>query len=341
MAKGVFYITTEFPNFAFEKGLIAFADNIQTQYNLEGVTYAYQDEIYFSYDASSEYQKFLQGSGIVQSGDKFTAGTITGYQDRGPESALRGYLTDFSVKASALGYLAGGSTPADDRNFLRKMLAGDDYIRFFGTNGDNVDSNVAFFGAGNDTAIGYDGNDTLLGENGNDRLLGGGSNDYLRGGKGRDILLGQQGNDKLKGDAGDDRLRGGGGSDTLKGSGGDDNAKGGSGADRLNGNSGDDYLLGGSGNDTIKGGSGNDRLKGNGGVDFFDFKHGDGSDKILDFQDGFDTIRIREDASTVGVSVDYSGPNAVVSFLDVEITVRHVDNNSLTVTTGGGWIFLS
>ena len=58
----------------------------------------------------------------------------------------------------------------------------------------------------------------------------------------------------------------------------------------MNAAGGDDTLSGGGGNDTLDGGTGNDTLGGGAGADTFEFTASQGSDRILDFEDGLDLI---------------------------------------------------
>ena len=82
---------------------------------------------------------------------------------------------------------------------------------------------------------------------------------------------------------GDDVLIAGRGADALEGGAGGDTLKGQGGADRLSGQDGDDRLDGGSGRDVLVG----DR-----GSDTFVFGKGSGKDRILDFEDDVDVIRL-------------------------------------------------
>ena len=64
------------------------------------------------------------------------------------------------------------------------------------------------------------------------------------------------------------------------------------GNDTLLGEGGDDGLIGSRGNDILDGGAGNDSLTGFAGSDIFVLAGGSGSDLILDFEDGVDSIRL-------------------------------------------------
>ena len=105
-------------------------------------------------------------------------------------------------------------------------------------------------------------------------MLGEAGNDNLRGGGGNDVLLGGEGNDKLKGNNGNDFLNGGLGNDTLKGGRGDDLLFGGEGIDQLRGNAGADIFV--LARDNAAQGS--------------SLVSDSGGDRILDFQEGTDTI---------------------------------------------------
>ncbi len=139
-----------------------------------------------------------------------------------------------------------------------------------------LDDDMLFGGAGKDELLGGSSADRLFGGVGMDRLRGGGGADHLSGGNGRDVMLGDSGEDYLAGNVGRDVLRGG-----------RDN-------DRLEGGKGYDDLFGGLGNDTLNGNLGNDTLHGGGGRDVFVFKAGPGfgTDRVLDFKDGIDEIKI-------------------------------------------------
>jgi Ca2+-binding RTX toxin-like protein len=113
-------------------------------------------------------------------------------------------------------------------------------------------------------------------------------------------------------------LSGTSGADFLTGGSGDDALWGNAGADTLSGMGGKDFLDGGNGADTLIGGTGNDTLRGGAGLDTFVFNAGDGSDKILDFQDG-DKIDLRSMANIDDLS---------------DITLTNNTNTSCTITAG-------
>lgn len=160
--------------------------------------------------------------------------------------------------------------------------------RLIGNNAINVLQGLA----GNDTLEGLGGNDTIYGGNGNDRIVGGAGRDLLSGGAGNDTYV-TDGRDVIsEGTAG-----AAGGIDTVRAavtvslatnvenlvmvSGG---VQHGFGNDLSN------VLTGGSGANFLSGNGGNDTLIGGGGADNFVFRSG--HDRIADFTDNVDTIRI-------------------------------------------------
>lgn len=148
-----------------------------------------------------------------------------------------------------------------------------------GTNADYIDA-----GDGNDIVVGGTGVDTLYGGNGNDTIDGGTDNDYIEAGDGDDEVDGGTNADTIEGNAGNDVLDGNAGNDLLYGNDGNDAIHGGNGADTI---------VAGTGNDTIHGGAGNDRLTGDSGSDRFVYlNETNGTDTLLDFEDGIDIIDI-------------------------------------------------
>ncbi|WP_430465378.1 S8 family serine peptidase [Tabrizicola sp.] len=95
-----------------------------------------------------------------------------------------------------------------------------------------------------------------------------------------------------RGQADFERLQAGDGADKIVG-----NAKanviyGGRGNDRISGGSGADRLFGEAGNDTLTGGAANDSLSGGRGSDVFVFGRNFGRDRITDWTDNADTLRL-------------------------------------------------
>jgi glucose/arabinose dehydrogenase len=127
------------------------------------------------------------------------------------------------------------------------------------------------------------------------------------------------GADLIDGGAGSDRLFGGAGRDTVYGGTENDTVHGGSQADILRGNEGNDQVFGSAGNDQITGGEGADTVTGGGGRDTFYFGLTSASDRIADFQNDIDTIRIGDGYGFATASqalgfADQVGGNVVFTF---------------------------
>jgi len=137
------------------------------------------------------------------------------------------------------------------------------------------------------------------------------------------FVLGGDGADKLTGGSRQDDLRGGHDDDILRGKGGADVLQGGQGDDVLKGGNKDDNLSGGSGRDLLHGGNGNDTLTGGAGADVFVFGSNSGTDRVMDFADGLDLLRIE----------DHAGGFASLSIAD--------QGADLMITHDGGVILLT
>jgi Ca2+-binding RTX toxin-like protein len=150
--------------------------------------------------------------------------------------------------------------------------------------------------------------------------------DRFDAGAGDDLIFGNSGDDALTLGVGTDIGIGGFGTDTIRGQGG---------ADLLTGNQQNDTLIGGAGNDTLSGGENDDSLTGGGGRDVFDFRNGDGTDTIADFEIGRDLINISQgpsDTSTLVITDTAAG--ALLSFNQFQIVLEGISGASLG--TGAG-----
>jgi hypothetical protein len=232
-------------------------------------------------------------------------------------------------------------------------LAGDDGgDALFGNQGnDTLDGgrgkDFMFAGNGDDFARGGLDDDLLKGENGADRLDGDTGNDFLFGNTGNDSLSGGEGNDSIfagnendvvKGDADDDYLVGENGNDILGGDDGNDAMFGNSGSDVLDGDSGNDTLLGGRDSDTLFGGMGEDILRGElgedeliggSGGDQFEFRRGDGNDRIADFQDGVDTIGLIGGLTFAQLQIIGVGSDTQIKATGLTITLQGVNVSAI------------
>lgn len=203
-------------------------------------------------------------------------------------------------------------------------------------------------GSGKDRLTGNTAANELAGNAGNDVLNGGGGNDRLSGGKGDDVLDGGKGSDwaifdtraKIVVDLsktaaqntgeGRDRLisienvESGSGKDKLTGNKAANQLIGNDGDDLLNGASGNDRLYGGDGNDRLIGGKGNDILSGGEGTDIFIFGGGEGRDRILDYQDNVDQIKITGHYDFDDVTIGASGSDTVIRVGGTTIIVEDV-----------------
>ena len=208
------------------------------------------------------------------------------------------------------------------------VRAGKDNDGVLGGDGNDVISG----GLGNDRILSGDGNDVVFGNTGieyidaglgNDLVFGGQDNDGIDGGDGDDVLLGELGNDCLHGFSGNDLLFGNAGEDVLLGSLGSDLLHGGRGNDSLDGGFQSDVLRGDLGDDTLSGGEGGDR---------FDFRLGDGSDIITDFEDGVDIIGLRGGLTFAQLTISQVGSNTQISVGD-EVLVSLSNVNVGTIDT--------
>jgi hypothetical protein len=180
-------------------------------------------------------------------------------------------------------------------------------------------------------------NDTLVGTPESDRINGFGGNDTIAGNLGNDTIFGGDGDDVLRGDlnqrspqvdiGGDDIIFGGAGNDRIGGKGGNDQLFGEAGDDQIWGDDGDDILRGGLGNDTLTG----DDFSGGSGSDTFVLAMNEGTDTIVDFQDGADLIGLANGLTFGQLSITQDGKNTLISVEDETLAiVKGVNANLLT-----------
>lgn len=230
------------------------------------------------------------------------------------------------------------------------LTAGDDVVTAAGSTED-----LGLNGQdGADTLTGGSGSDLIFGGADNDTLSGGGGQDFLFGGTGADLFDGGSGDDFFYlDDSGDRVVDGGAGNDRAvlvkaglsisvdgswagleridgvagaevidaTGYGTSLTILGNAGSDTLTGGLADDVIFGHAGADTLSGGAGgNDVLLGGGPdgfVDTFVFADGAGTDRINDWEDGFDLLDVTAITGVTGfadVTVDQSsGTNTVIT----------------------------
>ena len=198
------------------------------------------------------------------------------------------HLTDMAGGHDRIGGDGGNDTivsGAGDDTLLG--MAGDDVIT------DSAGANLIKAGHGADRVTGGTWGETMFGgadddlltdlAGGHDRISGDGGNDTIVSGIGNDRLFGGDGDDVITDSAGDNLIKAGAGNDRVIAGPGADLVFGGAGDDRLEMGAGDDRGDGGAGNDTLAGGAGVDQLFGGQGADVFEFRPGDGADRIHDF----------------------------------------------------------
>ena len=99
----------------------------------------------------------------------------------------------------------------------------------------------------------------------------------------------------------------------------------------LTGNQKNNKIFGGSGNDTLTGGKGNDSLTGGDGADVFVWNKGDGSDTILDYEEG-DTLQINGDYVKSQVTNSSNGNVAFKLASGAKITFKGAANKVISFT---------
>ncbi|MEO1386162.1 MAG: calcium-binding protein [Cyanobacteria bacterium J06634_6] len=163
----------------------------------------------------------------------------------------------------------------------------------------------------------------IVGTDGNDTLAGGEGDQIIDGGAGDDILRGDANSRKSGGPVGgDDIIFGGAGSDRIGGKGGNDT---------LYGGADDDQIWGDDGDDLIYGGLGDDKLYGGKGLDTFALAAGEGTDMIMDFMAGKDSIGLAGGLSFGQLTVSADGDDAIIAAGDeILATVRKTSVDALT-----------
>lgn len=204
-----------------------------------------------------------------------------------------------------------------------------------GSGNDMLSGNVV---AGSAFAVRATANNALSGGAGNDVLTAFADSNYFGDpfftGSAHNLLDGGSGNDVLtatvaSGSSGLSELYGGAGNDVLAAIGGMDNL--------LDGGVGRDTLTGSDGTDLIRGGTGGDCLTGGAGADQFIFATGDGSDRVCDFEDGLDLIRITAGAIDFSaVTVIDQGLDTLLRFANVAVLLEGVDS---AIIDAGDFLF--
>ena len=281
---------------------------------------------------------------------------ITNLQD-GVAEILTANTSGTNITAnyeSSLGILllSGEDTIANYQQVLRTVTYNNtaptpdttDRIIEFAVNDGEANSNLSTiatttltFDSGETPIDGTPNNDTLVGTQGSDRINGFGGNDTIAGNLGNDTIFGGDGDDVLRGDlnkrspqvdiGGDDIIFGGAGNDRIGGKGGNDELFGEAGDDQIWGDDGDDILRGGLGNDTLTG----DDFSGGSGSDTFILAMNEGTDIIVDFQDGEDLIGLADGLTFGQLSINQDRKNTLISVQQETLAIlQGVNANLLT-----------
>jgi len=198
-------------------------------------------------------------------------------------------------------------------------------------------------GAGRDTLIGDDGANILDGGAGNDSLTGGSGDDRLIGGQGADTMVGGAGNDIYWVDHIGDLVveQAGSSIDRINASISIDLSRAGSvyanvenvvltgsSAISVQGSVSNNALIGNAAANVISGRAGNDNLTGGAGADTFVFGQGFDQDRILDFKDEVDQIRLQGFADVTNMTqarahASQVGANVLFDFGDGDLLTIH------------------
>jgi len=248
--------------------------------------------------------------------------------------------------------LSGEDTVANYQQVLRTVTYNNtattpdttDRIIEFAVNDGEAHSNLSTiatttltFDSGQPPIDGTPNNDTLVGTPESDRINGFAGHDTIAGNLGDDTIFGGDGDDVLRGDlnkrspqvsiGGDDIIFGGAGNDRIGGKGGNDQLFGEAGDDQIWGDDGDDILRGGLGNDTLTG----DDFSGGSGNDTFILAMNEGTDTIVDFQDGADLIGLANGLTFGQLSITQDGKNTLIGFEDETLAMlKGMNANLLT-----------
>jgi Ca2+-binding RTX toxin-like protein len=231
------------------------------------------DVVKFADEESSATALSTSGGDDMVSLGTYGAGAV--FLSRGDDTVKVKKLADEPIQGVEFGhtYLRGGS--------------GEDTIDFT-----DFGEAVTFTLAGGSVEQFISGNDRAFIQTAFENLTGTGAGDTLTGDGKKNVLDGAKGKDKLVGGGGDDMLIGGGSND------------------RLIGGNGKDIMDGGTGKDTLEGGKGNDTQTGGGGEDVFIFGKNAGADRITDWTDGVDILRIKShDGGFAGLTISDQNAN--------------------------------
>jgi Ca2+-binding RTX toxin-like protein len=216
---------------------------------------------------------------------------------------------------------------------------------------------VDFIGVGNFVGTGNSGHNRFTGGSNDDRFIDvAGGNDTMSGGGGSDsvdfrssatgttinLLTGTHGGaaagdfyasiEKFFGsNTAGDSMTGGVGRANFSGFGGNDTLTGGNNIDALQGNAGNDVLSGLGGVDSLDGGAGNDTMTGGlGAKDYFVYSAaGFGQDRITDFEDNLDKLKVHSSVATSIAAFSIAGNGST------NVVLTQISSPTNTITLQG------
>ena len=303
------------------------------------------------------------GSDVMNGGKGYDTAVANGSDTGGDEFVITG--GEGHVDFQRVNFGPFSLDISNTERMVVNGLGGDDIVNASELEAGTVKLKV-YGGEGNDTITGSQGDDFLHGGNGDDLLIGGPGADVMKGGAGKDTMVWNNGDgsDVMDGGTGYDTAVAN-GSDTggdefvitggdghvdfqrvnfgpfsldisntermvVNGLGGDDivNAselEAGTVKLKVYGGEGNDTITGSQGDDLIDGGAGNDVMTGGDGADTFVFALGE--DRITDFEDGYDVIRIAVDGGYAG----YGDIEDLASQHGDDVVIDFGGGNSLTL----------
>ncbi len=143
-----------------------------------------------------------------------------------PQIARFQVVAQPAAEAAAMSDAAFAALPtgdeAADSGDQDPLLSSNSAVRREAPRLPEVDAEVLYGTASDDTILGGSGDEVVFGRRGNDVVRAGAGDDRLFGEDGDDVLFGEDGDDLLAGGDGNDKLDGGAGADDVRGEGGDD-----------------------------------------------------------------------------------------------------------------------
>lgn len=248
-------------------------------------------KVTISVPGGNGYRLDIIGTGLTTNGKGYlTGGTVTDFKFY---DAATGKGTDFRFQ-----FATSATDLVDAAQVGSGKFNPQNYKAFF-----DLISPTYLFGSGSKTGdvfSGHTGDDQFSGKGGSDMMFLGVGNDVFNGGKGIDVINAVGAQSKVTAKLGPGTFESNEGTTTgtsvenFLGSRFNDTIVGNGKGNTLFGNKGADVIKGQGGNDMLVGGKGKDKLKGGKGKDKFVFLKKDGTDTVLDFQDGKDKLMLKK-----------------------------------------------